>query len=50
MQVEQSRESLGIEEYSVSQTTLEQVFVSLAQIDVDSRRLSRHAAERAYSQ
>jgi hypothetical protein len=37
LQVERCRESLGIEEYSISQTTLEQVFVALAQNDIDSR-------------
>lgn len=30
-QVEAQRRALGIEEYSLSQTTLEQVFVNLAQ-------------------
>lgn len=31
LQVEANRQALGIEEYSLSQTTLEQVFVNLAQ-------------------
>lgn len=38
LQVERCRESLGVQEYSISQTTLEQVFVALAQHDIDSRR------------
>ena len=36
--MERKKEALGIEEYSVSQTTLEQVFVALAQADADVRR------------
>ena len=36
-QVERCRERLGIKEYSISQTTLEQVFVALAQTDIDNR-------------
>ena len=31
--VEGAREALGIEEYSISQTTLEHVFVALASMD-----------------
>jgi len=44
LQVERKREALGIEEYSVSQTTLEQVFVALAQSDAGARRASSAAA------
>ncbi len=44
LQVERKRESLGIEEYSVSQTTLEQVFVALAQSDAGARRTGSAAA------
>ena len=43
LQVERKREALGIEEYSVSQTTLEQVFVALAQADAGVRRASSAA-------
>ncbi len=41
--MERKREALGIEEYSVSQTTLEQVFVALAQADAGVRRASSAA-------
>lgn len=40
LQVEAQRRALGIEEYSLSQTTLEQVFVNLAQ-----REAASHPAE-----
>ena len=43
LQVERKKEALGIEEYSVSQTTLEQVFVALAQADAGVRRASSAA-------
>ena len=42
--MERRREALGIEEYSVSQTTLEQVFVALAQSDAGARRVGSAAA------
>ncbi len=37
MQVEANHAALGIEEYSLSQTTLEQVFVNLAERDSAAR-------------